>query len=235
MLFTQLIKCAILNLMNKDIYNKIRDVLKSSSGLSQKGLAEAMGVNPAAVNRMLHGARNIKINEVPIIEDYLGIKLDLYSEDSIKGKKALGSIAKVMRGEQEGVEASFGQSSKEGKKTIYARRTDKVPVYDAENKTVDWVLRHPAQFGVEDAFAVYISSDDMQPRYFYGETVYIHTGRLPEMGKDCLVETHDGTRFIKRFLRQDANKIYFSQFNPERVIEISKSAIKNIYAVVGRG
>ena len=31
-----------------------------------------MGLNPAAVNRMLHGARAIKVDEVPVIEEYLG-------------------------------------------------------------------------------------------------------------------------------------------------------------------
>ena len=63
--------------MNHRIYEKIREILETTPGLTQKGLAERMGLNPAAVNRMLYGRRNIMAEEIPMIEDYLGVRLEL--------------------------------------------------------------------------------------------------------------------------------------------------------------
>src|SRR3989338_6069220 len=65
--------------MNHRIHDRIRELLEITPGLTQKGLAERMGLNPAAVNRMLYGRRNIMAEEIPIIEDYLGVRLDLSS------------------------------------------------------------------------------------------------------------------------------------------------------------
>ncbi len=59
--------------MSGNIYQVIGGALKKSSNLTQKGLAEALGLNPAAVNRMLHGQRKIKVDEIPTIEEYLGM------------------------------------------------------------------------------------------------------------------------------------------------------------------
>ena len=53
------------------LHEKIRQHIETTPGLSQKGLAEHMGLNPAAVNRMLYGRRHIKVHEVPVIEAYL--------------------------------------------------------------------------------------------------------------------------------------------------------------------
>lgn len=63
--------------MNMRLHEKIRHHLETTPGLTQRGLAERMGVNPAAVNRMLYGRRNIMADELPVIEDYLGVALDV--------------------------------------------------------------------------------------------------------------------------------------------------------------
>src|SRR5687768_17180277 len=59
------------------LHEKIRQIMESKPGLTQKGLAQRMGVNPAAVNRMLYGRRNIMAEEIPVIESYLGTSLDV--------------------------------------------------------------------------------------------------------------------------------------------------------------
>src|SRR4051812_41867554 len=63
------------------VIDKIAHVLKTTPGLTQKGLAAHMGLNPAAVNRILHGQRKIMFEEVPLIEEYLGTRLDLAASE----------------------------------------------------------------------------------------------------------------------------------------------------------
>ena len=199
--------------MSQNLYDRIREVLKTSPGRTQKGLAAHMGLNPAAVNRMLHGERNIMADEIPLIEDYLGVRIELSSPSSSPptvSEKLVPVYGDAAGGLQKGLNLSSGN-------------------------VVDWVTRHPAQLGITNAFAIYVFSDAMEPRYFRGELVYIHPGRPPEMNRDCVIEMNNGDASIKRFLRQGENKIRVAQFNPPEEKDIPKSEIKAVYAVVGRG
>jgi len=208
----------ILIVMNEKIYNRIRKILKNAPGLTQKGLAESMGLNPAAVNRMLYGRRNINVEEIPIIENYLGKKLNIYSDDKTDIKYDVPrSIVGFLREEDEKHSAP-----------------EVVPVYNEIYETVDWAIRHPAQIGIKSAFAIYIFSDDMQPRYFYGELVYIHPGKIPEMNRDCLIEFKDGRRLIRKFLNQNENNIYVEKYNPQTADVLDRSEIKAVYSIIGR-
>jgi len=42
------------------------------TGKTQKGLADALGLDPAAANRLTKGTRQLKASELPLVERYLG-------------------------------------------------------------------------------------------------------------------------------------------------------------------
>jgi phage repressor protein C with HTH and peptisase S24 domain len=228
--------------MSQRIYDRIREVIEATPGLTQKGLAERMGLNPAAINRMLYGRRNIMAEEIPMIEDYLGVKLELSPPSATANIEYRQDARPAMRRGFSDVPAQHLPPSSEGSAAAHM-----VPVYGyaagslqkglnlSNGDVVDWVLRHPAQFGITNAFAVYVFSDSMEPRYFRGELVYVHPGRPPEMNKDCIIEMKNGDACIKRFLRQSDDRIRVAQFNPPEEKEILKEDIKAVYAVVGRG
>jgi len=206
--------------MTHRIHDKIKAALDSRPGLTQKGLAKRMGLNPAAVNRMLYGRRNIMATEIPIIEDYLGVKLPLSHNDKSRGVAEAG---------QESISAPENS-------------VPLVPVYGcgkkqniSDEKIIDWVQRHPAQFGIRDAFALYVFDDTMAPRYFRGELVYVHPGRPAEAGRDVVLETVAGETLLLRLLRQTDGKIRVAQYNPAGERDVAKKDIKVIYPVVGRG
>ena len=223
------------------IHDRIREILENTRGLTQKGLAEHMGMNPAAVNRMLHGQRNIRAEEIPLIEQYIGVRLDLsqpapntkYTQDN--RTQVLGKLSDVPLQPLQ----PFGAPIPEAQQLVpvygYAAGSLQKGLNLSNGDVVDWVTRHPAQLGTGNAFAVYVFSDSMEPRYFRGELVYVHPGRPPEMSRDCIIEMNNGDAYIKRYLRQSDDKIRVAQFNPPEEKEIAKSDIKAIYAVVGRG
>ena len=223
------------------IHDRIRKILETTPGLTQRGLAEHMGVNPAAVNRMLHGQRSIMAMEVPLIESYLGVHLDLSAPvvaTDIEYKQNPPHSGR--RGFSDAPAQPLHPPSKN------AAPVQMVPVYgySASNmqkglnlsggEIVDWVVRHPAQYGSTNAFAIYVFSEEMEPRYFRGELIYIHPGRPPEINHDCLIEMKNGDAYIRRFMRQTATKIRAAQFNPAEENDIPKNDIKAIYAIVGR-
>jgi phage repressor protein C with HTH and peptisase S24 domain len=228
--------------MSQRIYDKVREIIEATPGLTQKGLAERMGLNPAAINRMLYGRRNIMAEEIPIIEDYLGVKLDLSQPSAVPVNIEYRQDARAAG------RRGFSDISTQHLPPPEASATSPVvPVYGyaagslqkglnlSNGEAVDWVVRHPAQFGINNAFAVYVFSDSMEPRYFQGELIYVHPGRPPEANRDCIIEMKNGDAYIKRFLRQSADKIRVAQFNPPEEKDILKEDIKAIYAVVGRG
>jgi len=203
--------------MERQIYEVIRDILDKDSTLTQKGLADKLDVNPAAVNRMLHGMRQIKADEIPLIEEYLGVRLNLTLKSVSENINAVRAIADVMRADN---------SDKVAAKLV--------PVYDDNFNIIDEVEKHPAQSFNNGAFAFYIQSEYMEPRYFFGELVYIQKGRPPEKNRDCFVDMKDGTCFLANFLNMNGVKVTLKQFNPEKVFEVDNSEVKSISAVVGR-
>ncbi len=216
------------------IHNRIKEILEKTPGLTQRGLALKMGLNPAAVNRMLYGRRAIKAEEIPVIEDYIGVRLDV-SGAAQNFEYRQESPAPVRPGEAE-ISAP-----------PEVRAVPLVPVYgDAtggldkglglvQGKVVDWVQRHPAQMGIRDAFAVYVTSDSMAPRYYRGELLYIHPGRPAEQGKDCVIAMKNGDARIWRLVRQGEDCVRVGQFTPPLEQDILPAEIKAIYTIVGRG
>ncbi len=215
------------------LHEKIRQIIETTHGLTQKGLAERMGLNPAAVNRMLYGRRHIMAEEVPIIENYLGVSLDTHalhaapdhaSARSLPAKDATGDGKQALRFQEDvmipvfggapGGEAGFGLD---------------------EKNIVDWMPRHPSQFGLKDAFAVYMPGEEMEPRYMQGELAYVHPGRVPERGRDCLVVLKTGEAFIRRYMGQTEKAVRVLTFNPEKEYSLAKTDVKTIYTIIGRG
>ena len=227
--------------MTHRIHDQIRKILETTTGLTQKGLAERMGINPAAVNRMLYGRRNIMAEEIPMIEDYLGIRLDLSATSAsanIEYRQEQRISSPLRRGFSDvPIVPWLSSLENEVKIPVYgvtAGKSQKELIFSADN-IVDWVLRHPAQSGIDTAFAIYVFSDTMEPRYFQGELVYIHPGRPPEINRDCAIEMKNGHIYVERLLHRSEDKIRVLQFNPPEEKDISRDEIKAVYAVVGRG
>lgn len=219
----------------KPLHIWIKSIIDSSRDLSQKGLAQAMGLNPAAVNRMLHGARKIKVDEVAVIEKYLGqsyqnpTRPPLAPQSEIYGSAGLVSEAQ---------NTSMAGPVRTGEPVpVYGRQDEDIDMeLDLEGDTpVDWVIRHPAQTGIKNAFAVYVFSDDMKPRYFPGELVYIHPGRPPETGRDCLIKMKSGQAHLRRYIDRNGNSLHMRQFNPPQDDILHVDDIEEIYSVIGRG
>lgn len=222
--------------MTQRIYERIREILDMTPGLTQRGLAERMGLDPAAVNRMLYGKRNIMAEEIPMIEEYLGVHLNI-------------SAPMVPPANMEYRQDASGAQSRRGFSDAALQaplsETPVVPVYGtaggglhfnlSSHEPVDWVPRHPAQLGITNAFAVYVFSEAMEPRYFPGELVYVHPGRPPEANRDCLIQMKNGDGRIMRFLRLNNSHVCAAEYNPAREVELARNDIKAIYAIIGRG
>lgn len=191
------------------IHDRLRHILETTPGLTQKGLAERMGLNPAAVNRMLYGRRNIMAEEIPVIEAYIGTALDISANDD-------------------------GLKTEDDNRPM---AMPSIPVYRYETGTrvlADWADRHPAQSGLRHAEAVYVSGREMEPRYFSGEIAYLHPSRPPQIGRDAFVELADGRMFLCRVAAMTDDELVAEFFNPISRRTFLRKNITAIYAVIAR-
>lgn len=216
--------------MTMRLHEKIRHHLETTPGLTQRGLADRMGVNPAAVNRMLYGRRNIMADELPVIEDYLGVALDLGRSAAAQEyhQQARGTprgFSDVRRSELDPYDAAAQQLP------------PPVPVYRDRRAgdIVDWAVRHPHQFALRDAYALYIDGEDMQPRYFRGELVYVHPAKPVMAGSDCVIEFADGRVVVRRLVQKSADKVVVQVFNTPRLEEFAAQDVSALHSIVGRG
>lgn len=214
------------------LHTLIRETLENSPHLTQRGLAERMGVNPAAVNRMLNGQRRIVADEIPIIEAYLGIRLDLqYLQEAPKPGTRRAPDGPAAGKPFEAPVPVYGYAA--GSDDVGKKGSSGLNL--ANGDIVDWVARHPALNGIKDAFGIYVFSDSMEPRYFRGELIYVHPGRPPEVNKDCVIEMKNGDAFVKRLVKLGDAKIRVRQFNPPLETDVPLKDVQALYSVIGRG
>lgn len=206
------------------LHEKIRKILDSHRHLTQRGLAERMGLDPAAVNRMLNGRRSIRAEEIPVIEAYLGQRLDLGVDIT---------AAPRPRGLSDVPQADMSMPAA----PTLSDAMSPVPVRDIQGGEVaiDWTARHPAQAGLRQAFALYMPDDSMAPRYFAGEIVYVHPHRPAVPAQDVVIVRHSGAYEVCRLLFADAQNLRVQVFNPSDEKMLTRSDITAVYAIVGRG
>lgn len=213
--------------MSQRLHEKIRHLLDANSRLTQRGLAEAMGLDPAAVNRMLYGRRSIMAEEMPVIEAYLGQSLTLSAPQGLSAQRGT---------------PPRGVSDVDAPQTVLAPPDavlPVVPVYaltdTGRDTPIDYVPRHPQQIGMAEAFAFYVPDDALAPRYYAGEMIYLHPTRPPQLARDCAVILKSDTVEVVRLLRQTESKLCVASYISPIEKDILRKNVTAVYAVVGRG
>ena len=111
-----------------------------------------------------------------------------------------------------------------------------------EKNAINWDADIPIDYvdpphtiaNLDKISALQIQGDSMSPRYYHGEIIFLNRAKMPDMGRDCVIDTRDGVTHIKRFMRIDKDNLYLEQLNPAREIKIARSDVIGLYAVVGR-
>lgn len=104
------------------------------------------------------------------------------------------------------------------------------------NRLTD-ILAPPALASVSGAYAVTVSGESMEPRYFDGEVVYVHPKRRPVRGDFVVVQIHnpnDGPplAFVKRLVRYSEAGLVLEQYNPAQELRFEHRAVVSVHVVV---
>jgi len=232
----------------------IREGLRAP-GKSQRGLAQALGINPSGVSRLLAGARALKLDEIGKISAYLEtvppgwmVSAGGLEPGGIFGSALLGAGAHGLAEERpdSNTEAAFG-GTQHDLPSLQGLSRD-LPVlgtavggdggcFDFNGEVVDYVRRPPGLDRAQGAFAIYVQGDSMAPRYEEGDLVFVHPGRPARPGCDVVVELtgpegEPGQSLLKRLLRRTADRLELSQFNPPKEFSVPLKEVKAVHRIL---
>ena len=215
----------------------IRDGLEQP-GKTQRGLAQALGLDPSAISRLLTGGRQLRAAEVPVVASYLESDVP----DSLSPSASGAARRTAGAGRVPPFAAWTGGRDLPVMGTVVAGSDG---MFHMNGEVHDYVERPPSLQGVANAYAVYVADTSMVPRYFPGETLHVHPGRAVTRGDDTFVVVQlrpeaDGEApraLVKRFRAQTAEKLTLDQFNPPREIEFALEEVESVHLIIwaGRG
>lgn len=213
----------------------IRDGL-AAPGRTQRGLADALGLDPSAVSRLLAGERQLRAAEIPVIAAYLDsaapanlVPVSPPSARTMPRRPAAGSPWAGLRDLPVMGTVVAGSDG----------------MFLMNGQVHDYIERPPALQGVSGAYAVYVSDTSMVPRYFPGETLHVHPGRAVTRGDDTFVvvqlkpeaEGEAPRALVKRFRSQTAGTLVLDQFNPACDLTFPLDQVESVHLIIwaGRG
>jgi phage repressor protein C with HTH and peptisase S24 domain len=192
-------------------------------GYSQAGLARALGRDPASVSRMLKGERQIKANELPLIERYL----DAVPESDTR--PAPNAPARPYRGDWAAdipvMGTTVGGDHGHGD-------------FEMNGEVAYHVPRPPRFTGRRDVFALIVQGTSMSPWREPGSLVYVEGSRPPRNGEYVVIEMkprngdHVRPTFLKKLLATTATKLRLLQYEPRREFEIDRARVLHVYRVI---
>ena len=114
-------------------------------------------------------------------------------------------------------------------------------VFAMNDQPHDYIERPTSLEGIDDAYAVYIQDQTMEPRYLMGEVVCVHPGR--PITQNCFVVVQfvpaapgeAPTGVIKQFIRRTDTALHLRQFNPARDLEFPLSTVRSVERVIWAG
>lgn len=183
----------------------------AEQGKSKADLGRLLGLDSSQVNRIFNGRRRIQYHERLKIDDWLGL-----------GAPTSHTTGTVVAGPNMIPLYGYVGAASEGRLTL------------AEQNLRGYVMMHPAQQHVREAFALEVNDISMSPRYEPGEVVYLAPNRWPTRDQDCVVVTREGEGLLKRFVRREHTKVVLHQLNPDQDIDVPLDDIEAIHTVVGR-
>lgn len=228
----------------ESIANRMRK-LRERTDMSIDDMAKAMGYRGASSIQRYFDADKLKTG-------YLKRDLVAKIEKVLLGK-GVPPITRPEIWELAGPEFNFGNQEPANAVIISQNVTSehKIPVYGSAVGGVDGefamnggilyeVVAPPVLNNVAGAYAVQISGESMEPRYFDGEVVFVNPHKRVVKGDFVIaqvrVEEHGPPlAFVKRFVRHNAVELVLEQYNPAKEIRFPHELVESVHFITMGG
>lgn len=228
----------------ESIANRMRN-LRERTDMSIDQMAKAMGYASASSIQRYFDAGKLKTG-------YLKRDFVAKVEKVLLGK-GNPPITRPEIWELAGPEFNFANVEQANAAIISTNVTSvhKIPVYGSAVGGVDGefamnggilyeVDAPPVLNNVTGAYAVLISGDSMEPRYFDGDMAYINPDRRVTKGDFVIAQIRnevDGPllAFVKRFVRHNAEELVLEQYNPPKQLRFPHDQVHSVHYIAMAG
>lgn len=181
----------------------IRNMLRSHRR-TQKDLAAALGIDASAVSRVLDGHRKLRPDELARVRAFF--------DPNLEAPAAPTSAYRLT--DPAGERSRSGPVPRQratGDIPIYGPPSGSGPIFRfSSDGPTEYRARPDRLMGVEGALGIYAPRDFLAPRYRAGEVLYVHPGKPPIVGSDCLIRFKPTERMaILRYLGREGSLLDF--------------------------
>ncbi len=220
--------------------------LRERTDMSIDQMAKAMGYASASSIQRYFDAGKLKTG-------YLKRDFVAKVEKALLGK-GNPPITRPEIWELAGPEFNFGALEQSNAVVISQNVTsgNKIPVYGSAVGGIDGefsmnglalyeVIAPAVLDNVSGAYAVQISGESMEPRYFDGEVVFVNPHRRVVKGDFVIVQIHAEVEddpplaYVKRFVRHNAVELVLSQYNPAKELRFPHERVKSVHYITMGG
>lgn len=209
--------------------------LRRVFGLTQERLADAMGVTRGAVGNWELG-KGVSPENLQALATRYSVSLDWLMAGQGPGPEGAP--------EQPPQPNTFGLPQP-------AILTRSIPVYGQavagddgyfifNGQKIADLLAPPSLAAVRDAYAVLVSGESMEPRYFAGEAVYVNPYIPVRRGDFVVAQVVNGEDpiprgYVKQYVRKSEAELVLGQLNPAKEMRFPAERVKSVHKIVFSG
>ena len=109
-----------------------------------------------------------------------------------------------------------------------------------DGNVLGYVQSLPSLVSVKEPYALLVSGDSMEPRYFDGEVVYLDPSRRPRKGDFVVAQIFDDDGvtvlgYCKQLVQHTTEKLVLGQMNPAIELVFPAERVKSVTVVVASG
>ena len=215
--------------------NRIKE-LRDAAGLSQASLGKAVGTSGEQIRKLESGERRLTLDWMARLAK--GLKCEL--AELLAEQPAREAVASP----EELNQSPPSQVTRVAEKQFVDDPRNMVPIRSAGrggngqemflgDGPMGYTRRPTVLETVRDAYAIYMTGDSMEPRYFSSYMLYVHPFKPPRPGRAVVVTLNSNEVLVKLFVRQDSTMLHLRQLNPDKELSIPQHEVRDVHLIVG--
>jgi len=215
---------------------EIGEILKRyrlAAKLTQKKVADALGVNRVSVTQWENGSAKPSIERLAELAKLFGV-----STDALLTGTPLNTVIPTANIKNDVRPADVGLPPRQ-------YMPQDVPVmgtaacnadhgsFKLDSSIIDYVRRPPGLLTTKDVYALYVEGDSMEPRFTAGDLVFVHPRKPVRIGDSVVVqiaksENEPIEAMIAVLSKRTSHEVFLQKYNPNKIIHFDN---KNIVAI----
>ncbi|QHJ78446.1 MAG: hypothetical protein [Bacteriophage sp.] len=215
---------------------EIGEILKRyrrAAHLTQKNVADALGVNRVSVTQWENGSAKPNIERLGELAKLFGVPID-----ALLTGTPLNTVIPTANIKNDVIPADVGLPPRQ-------YMPQDVPVmgtaacnadhgsFKLDASIIDYVRRPPGLLTTKDVYALYVEGDSMEPRFTAGDLVFVHPRKPVRIGDSVVVqiaksENEPIEAMIAVLSKRTSHEVFLQKYNPNQIIHFDN---KNIVAI----